>query len=205
MILDVILILLFICIMLYGYKKGAIGIIAKLVTVILSFVLAYFFAETLGEYISRTDFGMNIQTSIINTITDKLNEQSDYGTNLKLQETIGNATGNELVLKIVSYIFTGIGFAVIFIVSRIVLWIGQKILESIFELPVLKTFNKLGGVIAAALLFIIELSIILAIIKAISTLAFINAVVNVIHSSIITKTIYDHNIITSLILTKLIK
>lgn len=204
MILDIILIAIFICIILYGYKKGAVGIIAKLITVILSFVLAYLFAGTIGEYISKTDFGINLQTSITNTITNKFNSPSDSEVILKIQETIGNSTENEITLKIVRYIFTSIGFAAVFVISRIVLWIAQKVLESIFELPVLKTFNKLVGIIAAILLFVIELSIILAIIRAISAFTFMNTAVKVIDSSVITKAVYDHNIITNLILTKLI-
>ncbi len=40
-----------------------------------------------------------------------------------------------------------IAFIVIFIVSLIALWICQKILCKIFELPVLRQFNRLGGVI----------------------------------------------------------
>lgn len=205
MILDIIIVILFIGIMLYGYKKGAIGIIAKLVTVMLSFALAYFFAESVGEYISETSFGMSLQTSITNTINDKLNTSKDSLIVLDVQENLVDNSQNEIYLKIMSYVFRGIGFAIVFVISRIVLWIAQKILEGIFELPVLKTFNKLGGVIASAVLFILELSIVLAIIKAISTLTFMNSVINIIDSSVITKALYTHNIITNLILTKLIK
>lgn len=204
MILDIILMLLFICIILYGYKKGAIGIIAKLVSVILSLVLAYLLADVVGEYISKTSFGINLQTSLTNTITDKLNTSNYSEVVLKIQETIGNSMENEITLKIVRYIFTGVGFAAVFVIARIVLWIAQKILESIFELPVLKTFNKFGGVIASAILFIIELSIILAVIRAVSPLTFMNKVVSTIDSSLITKTIYHNNVITNLIITKLI-
>lgn len=205
MILDIILMVLFICIMLYGYKKGAVGIIAKLVTVVLSFAVAYLFAETLGEYISKTSFGINLQTNITNAISDKLNPSNDTENFLKIQETMENTVENEMILKICHYIFTGMGFAVVFVISRIVLWIAQKILESIFELPVLKAFNKLGGIIASVVLFVIELSIILGIIKVISGLQFMNTVVNIINSSVITKAIYNHNIIANLILTRLIK
>lgn len=205
MILDIVLMVLFIGIIFYGYKKGAIGIVAKLITVILSFVLAYLFAETVGEYISKTSFGVNLQTAITNTVIDKLNASTDSEVVLKIQETMGHSTQNEMILKIVNYIFTGVGFVTVFVASRIVLWIGQKMLESIFELPVLKTFNKMGGVIAAAVLFIIEISIILAIIKTIATLTFMSGVVNIINSSVITKAIYDHNIIANLIVTNLMK
>ncbi len=205
MILDVVLIVMLVGMMLYGYKKGAVGIVANLVSVIISFILAYFLAEIVGEFISKTSFGLDFQSKITNTITNRLNRPSDSSLVLKIQETIGDAKENEIALKLGDYIFVGMGFVIVYNISRIVLWIGKKILESVFELPVLKMFNKLGGVIAATLLFIIELSIILAIIKAISSISFMNVVTNVIDSSVITKGIYDHNIITSLIFTKFIK
>lgn len=205
MILDVVLIVTFVGMMLYGYKKGAVGIVANLVSVIISFILAYFLAEMVGDFISKTDFGLEFQCKITNTITNRLNRPNDSGLVLKIQETIGDAKENEIALKISDYIFTGVGFVIVYNISRIVLWIGKKILESVFELPVLKAFNKLGGIIAAALLFVMEIGIILAIIKAISSLSFMNVVINAIDSSVITKAIYDHNIITSLILAKFIK
>ena len=81
---------------------------------------------------------------------------------------------------------------------------NQKILESIFELPALKEFNKLGGIITAAVLFIIEISIILAAIQSISSLSFMAKVVNTIQTSVITRILYEHNIFTNIILSKII-
>lgn len=205
MILDVILVVLFLIIILYGYKKGAIAIIARIITVILSFVLAYLLAGLVGEYIAQTSLGASINTSITNGILTKLEGLSESEMILKAQEIWGVGIENQISAKISSYVFTSIGFAVVFVISRIALWVGQKILESIFELPVLKTFNKIGGMIASALLFLIELSIVLTIIKSMSALAFMNSVVKFIESSVITEAIYNHNIVADWVLIKFIK
>lgn len=204
MILDIILVILFVLMMLYGCKKGFIGIVAKLVSLIIAFVLAYFLAETVGGYIAETSWGINIQTNIENSMLDKLSNSEQTTVVLMLQEKLEFTDEQQVEDKLYDYVFTGIGFITVFVASRVVLWIAQKILESIFELPILKTFNKLGGLITAAVLFIIEISIILAIIKSISTIAFMNEVVNTIQSSVITKALYDHNIFTNLILNKII-
>ncbi|MBQ8042548.1 MAG: CvpA family protein [Clostridia bacterium] len=204
MILDVILVILFILMMLYGYKKGFVGIVAKLVSLILAFAIAYLLAETVGGYIARTSFGANIQTSIENSLLDKLNASEQSSVVSMIQQHLGLADEKAVVSNIVSYVLTGLGFVSVLIVVRIVLWIVQKILESIFELPVLKTFNKLGGVITSSVLFIIEVSIILAVIKSISTIAFMTRIVNIIQSSVITRVLYDHNIFTHLILSKIL-
>ncbi len=204
MILDIILIVLFIFMMLYGYKKGCIGIVAKLVSLVLAFVLAYLLAGTVGGYIANTSWGMNITTSIENNVLGKLNSLEENTVISMIQEQLSLENEIDIVGKITEYVFTGIGFVAVFIIARIVLWIAQKILESIFELPVLKAFNKLGGVITSAILFIIEISIILAVIKSISSLAFMNSAINTIQTSVITKALYDHNIFTNLIMNKII-
>lgn len=203
MILDIILIILFVLMMLYGYKKGCIGIVAKLVSLIVAFMLAYLLAQTVGGYIAGTSLGENIQNTIESKVVGELDSSEEFTVISMIQDKLGLANEQAIAGKIISYVFTGFGFITVFILARIVLWIAQKILEGIFELPVLKAFNKLGGVITAAILFIIEISIILAVIKSISTLTFMTGVVNTIYSSVITKAIYDHNIFTNIILSKI--
>lgn len=204
MMLDIILIVLFVLMMIYGYMKGCIKIVAKLVSATVALVLAYLLAITVGEYISCTSFGDNIQTSIESNVLNQLNENENSAIILMLQQKFDAENEQSLIQKIIDYVFVGIGFVVVFVVVRIALWIAQKILENIFELPVLRTFNKLGGLITSAVLFVIEISIILAVIKSVSAIAFMNGVVNLIQSSVITKALYDHNIFTNLILSKIL-
>ena len=204
MILDIILIVLFVLMMIYGYVKGCIGIVARLVSLVVAFILAYLLAETVGNYISITTLGESIRVSIESNILEKLITSENSSIVFFVQEKLGLENEQAVVEKIIQYVFIGIGFVSVFVVTRLVLWIAQKILENIFELPVLKMFNKLGGVIASAVLFVIEVSIILAIIKSVSALAFMNTVINFIQSSVIIKALYDHNIVTNLILSKII-
>lgn len=205
MVLDIVLIILLGLMMVYGYLKGCIGIVARLVSVALAFVLAYMLASTVGNYIESTSLGISIKTSIESGFVNELNNAEQTTVISFMQDKLGYTDKNSISEKVVDYVFTGVGFVTVFVASRIVLWIAQKILESIFELPVLKTFNKLGGVITATVLFIVEISIILAVIKSISTISFMNNAVNIIQSSVITKALYDHNIFTNLILNKIIQ
>lgn len=224
MILDVILVILFLLMLLYGYKKGCIGIVANLVSLIVAFVLAYLLAGAMGEYIANTGWGKNIQNGISSKfleqeqIEDKetknemdlVETNQDENTSINdnkitvIQNDVIEDVKNSAVNKITGYVFTGLGFVIVFVAARIVLWLAQKILEGIFELPVLKAFNKFGGIITAALIFIIEVSVILAVIKSISAMTFMTGTINVIQSSIITKVLYEHNIVANIILSKII-
>ena len=51
-------------------------------------------------------------------------------------------------------------------------------------------------------MFVIEISIVLSVIYFASSFEFMKGIVNLINSSIITKAIYDHNIITYLVLNR---
>ena len=230
MVLDIILVVLFLLMIVYGYKKGCIGIVANLVSLIIAFVLAYLLAGTVGDYMANTSWGIEIKNGINNKFSNQeevlpdnvldgedVKNEEDKTTNdivnkenitdevvTIIQDSVIENTKDSIANKISEYAFTGLGFVIVFFGARIILWLAKKILEGIFELPILKTFNKLGGVVTAILLFVIEVSIILAVIKSISTMTFMTGTVNTIQSSIITKMLYDHNIFTSLILSKII-
>lgn len=204
MILDIILIVIVILSMLHGYKKGCISIIAKLVSVIIAFTLAYIFAQSVGEYISNTSVGDTIKTTIESEVAKGLTGTSVASVLSILQDKLEVSGGQVLADKIINCVFASLGFILTFIVVRIVLFIAQQILEAIFDLPILKSFNKLGGVLISGLLFVIEISIILAAISGMSALPFMSSVINCINNSIITKTIYENNLFADFILNKII-
>lgn len=203
MILDVLIIVLLIFTIIYGYVKGCIKIVAKLVSLVVALMLAYIMAGQVGRYILNTEFGGDIRMSIENRAVNELDKVEQESAIYIIKEKFSLNNDKVLVDKIVDYVFIGMGFIVVFVIARIVLWAGQKILENVFELPVLRTFNKLGGVVAAVALYITEISIILSIIKMLTTFAFMNGVVEVIQSSVITRFIYEHNICTKIILSKI--
>lgn len=203
MILDIIVIVFFVLMIIYGYTKGCISIVAKLVSVIIAFVLAYFLADAVGGYIESTKVGIQVKANIEEFVLNEMNHLENTTVITLIQEKLNILKTEDVAIKVIEYVFVGIGFIVVFVLARIVLWIAQKILESIFELPVLKTFNKLGGVIASVILFLVEISVILAIITSLSTIPFASGVVDIIKSSVITKVLYEHNILANLILTKI--
>lgn len=204
MIIDIILIAILAIMLLYGYKKGLVKIIAKLVSLIVALVLAYLLADTVGDYILKTSIGQNVEAKINLITVESLGSSESTSIVSALKQQLSENGEKIITDKITKYVFTSIGFITVWIVVRIVLWIVQKIIETIFEAPVLKTFNKLGGAIVSGILCIIEMSIILGIIKSASMLPFMEQIVNYIESSVITKTIYDHNILVGIIISKII-
>lgn len=210
--LDIIIIVLVIGAVILGNKKGFIKIASGLVTFLIAFVIAYIFANNVADYIRYdTGVGSKIEQSIstsISSMLDKEDKESKMETSKhnemfvdKINEIVESNKDNTSVV-IINYAFTGIGFVATFVVVKLVLIIATIMLEGIFNLPVLKSFNKLGGIIASVILLLLKIWIVLAIIHFVSPMEIMQGIVKTIDSSVITSILYDHNILVTLISTK---
>ena len=63
-------------------------------------------------------------------------------------------------------------------------------LDGVFNLPVLKSFNELFGIIAAVVLLVLKVWVVLAIVNFIAPMNFMSGIIKLINSSIITKVLY---------------
>ena len=209
MIVDIILIIILISLISFGYKKGLMEIVTKIASIVIAFVLAYFFAKTAGDYIANnTNIGAKAKVSIQNGVVEVLSQKGDLEKYSVLNKTMKDlnidlsSSKSQIANKVTDYAFIGIGFGTVYLLVRIIAWVASMILEGVVKLPVIKSFNKLGGAIAGVVMFVIEISIVLCVIYFVSSFAFMKGIINLINSSIITKTIYNHNIITHLIVNR---
>lgn len=119
-------------------------------------------------------------------------------------DEIVNDGKEALATKIISTTFYGIGFILTFIGVKLILFIVFLIVELIFKLPVLKTFNKLLGGALELVLMLVRIWVVLGLINFVAPLEFMSKVVNIINGSVITKLLYENNIIVTLIMGKII-
>lgn len=209
MLLDIILIVVLVSLVGFGYKKGLMEIVTKIISIVVAFVLAYLLAKTAGEYIANnTNIGAKGRESIQNGVVELLSKKGDlekYSVLNRTMEDLNINTTNskaQIAEKVTDYVFVGIGFGAVYLIVRIIAWVATMILDGVVKLPVIKSFNKLGGAIAGFVMFIIEISIILSVIYFASSFEFMKGIVNLINSSVITSTIYNHNIVTHLIASR---
>ena len=88
---------------------------------------------------------------------------------------------------------------ILYLISRIVLKFIAALGDLIAKLPILKQFNKLGGTIFGALKGLLIVYVILAVVYLISPLLKENATKSI-DETILTKAMYNNNIITKIIL-----
>lgn len=221
MILDIIIIAVFVASAFLGYKKGFVKILTKIAGFILAVVLAYMFNDNLSQYLYKeVGFAANIKNSIQEKVTEytKDSNTSDIKVaegNVEMPKFISkiinvmdvdtqNKNSINLSEKITTFIFKGISFIIIFILVTTAIWILGIFLDGVFSLPVLKSFNELGGAIASVILTLLKVWIVLGIVGFLSPLEVMNSITKIISSSYITNLLYNNNIFINLILKKII-
>ena len=110
-----------------------------------------------------------------------------------------------IVVSITNLFITGIAIAIAWIVVKIILAIGVGVLDLVSKLPILRTANQLAGGIVGALrgvLFVWIGCILVPFLVMLPELAQLEALIK---GSVITKMLYENNLLLQLIMDMLFK
>lgn len=208
-IFDIILVAIIALNVFICYRKGlvklAVGLIAVIVAIIVSVVL---YKPVSNIIIENTEIDENIENTIIENFSAETDEEEDTDNGfMKYMEKYVNdsinKTRNQIVLEASNVIATKVinicVFLGIFIIARIVLILLTFIADIIMSLPILKQFNKAGGIIYGLIKALLIIYVILAIIFFIIYVSGNTTLSNAISSSYITKFFYNNNLLLNLI------
>ena len=204
-VLGIILLNVFIC-----YQKGlvklAVGLVAVLVSIILALIL---YKPVSNLIIDKTEIDNKIGNAIIENFTTETedNEQLEDNGFMKyiekyVDDTV-NKTKNEIVTEAagtiaVKVINVGV-IILIFIVARLILIVLTFITDLITELPIIKQFNDIGGVLYGIVKALLIIYVILAIAFFIIYVTGNTTISEAISNSYITKFFYNNNILLNII------
>lgn len=219
---DIIILLLVALSIFIGYKRGLI----KCAVNVLSFFVAILVVILLTTPISNLIINnTKIDDNIKETILEKIHP-NDVGDafmrisaeDLKLDENNSNSPKvvrdyiNDLTKGAtdnVEYVFAeNLSIMIVNIGVAIVLFIGTKfalifvkaLADIVGKIPLIKQFNKAGGIIYGVASGIVRVYLILAIISIIAPLLVDSSLINAINSSMIGKMMYNNNILLKIIL-----
>ncbi len=198
-----------------GYKKGLIGVAFKIASFIIAIIITLILFKPISNYIiNNTEFAQTIENTIVQKLsTAEIENGQIKQENSNLPEVIVNYinvglqdTVNEAKDSIVKIVARNLGETIIdiiviiglFIITRLLLLFAKAILEAISEIPVIKQFNKAGGTLYGILRGILLVYLILAIISLILPMLDKTSILNIINNSILTKVLYNNNIILML-------
>ena len=207
-ILDIILVVILAGSIFLGYKKGLVKVAVSLFALIISLVVTLVFYRPISSaIINNTDWDEKIEQIIIENTTKKIEETDQNGNILEdAQKYIGNAVAEgqnnavENVAPVIAERVISIGtMIVLFIATRLVLILLTLVSNVITNLPIIKQFNELGGLIYGVIRGLIVVYALLAIAFFIVSMSSNTNITNAIDSSFITKFMYSHNILLNII------
>lgn len=197
-----------------GYKRGLIGVAFKIISFLLAIIISFVL------YIPVSNFVINntsIDDTIKNTIVEKISEDEEKDKIEEIDkkensmpevitEYIEKTTTDvknssiELVAENISITLVKLIVAILlFIVIRIILIFVKLFTNIVEKLPIIKQFNKVGGIIYGALEGILIILVVLAIISVISSIANMSTTIEAINNSYIGSILYNNNLLLKLI------
>lgn len=217
-ILDLVLIAVIGLSIFLGYKQGLVGVAYKILSFIVALVLAFALSGPVSSFIiNNTEFDEGIHQTIQKTLESKSVEEeanpetqkesnqsaviTDYvakevkKATSEAQNQVASTVADNLTNNIV-YAITFIG---IFIVARILLLLLKFFAEAIAKLPIIKQFNKAGGLIYGILRGAFLVYLFFAIISVLATIINMEGFLDVIHSSFIANFAYNNNLLLKIL------
>lgn len=214
--LDLIIIGIIVLSTFLGYKQGLIKVAFKIVSFFIAVVITLILYKPVTNLIiNNTTWDETIENVIYEKLSatkieqgEKINKEdtdlpgivvnyiNDGITNTvgQAQENVATVVSKELTQSIIQIIV----LAVTFIITRILLIFAKVILEAVSELPIVKQFNEMGGIIYGILRAAIIIFGILALASFILPMVNQMTILEWINNSILTKFLYNHNIILML-------
>lgn len=210
-IVDLIIVgILVLCVFL-GYKRGLTGSLLKIVTFLLALIIAFILFKPVSNFIiNNTKLDENLESSIKSMFLEV--EENDTSSNMPtamtdyINKVIEDAADDaktavvETAARDVAISIINLGVViVVYIIARIILIFVKGIASLITKLPVIKQFDKLGGIIFGLLKALIIIYVILAIISFVSPIITESGVIDAINQSFIGKGMYNNNLLLEII------
>lgn len=201
-VVDLIIIAILILSVLYGYKKGLVKLAIKLCATIIALVVtAILYIPISNLIINTTSIDETIENYIYEKVSDTISVDEGNNDNYmnkiegqmveSAKKGILPQTARNLAINIVN-----IGVMIIlFIIVKIALRFITAIADIFAKLPIIKQFNKAGGILYGVIMGFLIIFVALEIISIASTINPNNTLNTNINKSSVGKVLYNNNVI----------
>ena len=217
-IVDLIIISIIITTSYLSYKKGLSSVLYSIIAVVISIMIMFaLYKPVSNTIISNTSLDENIANGIKNvlpeglvnngeTINENSSEYSKGSTKIingYVQEAVQKSEADVVgyvSLQLAYFLIRILTMIILYVVSRIILVIIRFATNIISNLPIIKTFDKGGGLIYGVVKSFLIVFVILAILSAFSPIISSWGVIGAIERSYIGKALYNNNFLLNLIM-----
>jgi len=199
----------------FGYQKGLTKCIIKILSFIIAVVVAAILFKPVSNFvIQNTQIDETIKEAVVNLVKDDVEEGGKVKEDSNLpdamvnyiNETVGSAV-NEAKDNVVAVAADGIatitinvGVAIIlFIIVRIALIFVSALSKIITDLPIIKQFDKTGGILYGAVKAFVIIFVVFALISLISPMIEQTGIIKAINQSFVGSILYNNNILLNIL------
>lgn len=214
-IIDAIILGILVLCIAFGYRKGLTGALLKIVSFVLALVIAFVLFKPVSNFIiDKTNWDENLEQGIRDTILndqqqeevkeegqsmpsvmlDYINKTVEKAGN-EAKEAVADSTARQVAVMIIN---SGVWFA-LFLLARIVLIFIKGLANIITSLPIIKQFDKLGGIIYGLVEAFVIIYAILAVVSFISPVMDGTGILEALQKSFIGSSMYNNNLLLKLI------
>ena len=209
-VIDIVVIAILVLNIIIGYKKGLINVVFNILAFFIAIIITFILYKPVSNFIiNNTEIDDKIKQTIIENSKKEYNSDNEKTESSNIiQKYVENSIKNaeeeakektiELVANTISIrgveILTGI---LLFIVTRLILIVLGFITKFVANLPLIKQFNEIGGVLYGLLKGLLIIYIILTIMFFVVSINQKGIISETIENSYITKILYDNNIIVN--------
>ena len=195
-IIDIVIVAIIALCLFLGYRRGLTGSLLKILSFVLAIVIAFILFKPVSNLvINHTNWDDSLKTSIEQFITEKTSTPEEKSS---LPQVIVVAIENTAQSVTNLIVNAGVWIAV-FIIARILLIFIKFITALIAKLPVIKQFDKLGGILYGILEAFVILYVLLAIISFIAPMINNAEFIDALNKSFIGSMLYNNNILLKIL------
>ena len=214
-IIDLVIIAIIALCVFLGYKKGLTQYIIKIFSFIISLVVAFVLFKPVSNFvIQNTKIDETIKEAVINVVKDDVEEtgkvKEDNNLPKALVEYINNTIENavneakenviEVAAEGIASATINVGVAILlFIIVRIALIFISMLSKIITDLPIIKQFDKTGGIIYGLLKSFVIIFVIFALLSFVSPMIEQTGIIVAINKSFIGSILYNNNLLLKII------
>lgn len=214
-IIDLIIVAILATSIFFAYKKGLTKCLIKILSFIIAVVVTAILFKPISNFvIQNTEIDDNIKEAVVKLVADDVEEDGKVKEDSNLpdamvnyiNETIENAVeeAKDSVIVVAAEGITNVTInasvaILLFIVVRIALMFVSALSSIITDLPIIKQFDKLGGILYGALKALVIIFVLLALISLISPMIEQTGIIVAINKSFIGSILYNNNILLNII------
>ena len=211
-IIDIVIVAIIALCLFLGYRRGLTGSLLKILSFVLAIVIAFILFKPVSNLvINHTKWDDSLKTSIEQFITEKTSTPEERSSLPQvivesIDETMAQSVNEakevaiENTAQSVTNLIVNAGvWIAVFIIARILLIFIKFITALIAKLPVIKQFDKLGGILYGILEAFVILYVLLAIISFIAPMINNAEFIDALNKSFIGSMLYNNNILLKIL------